>query len=241
MLYNVKSLFESKIQAIDGEIGKVDDLYFDDNSWGIRYMVVDTAKWIEGKKVLLSPVVVEKPDVANKKIIVKLTKEQIRNSPDIETRKPVSKQFETEFPDYYQWPVYGMSVLTTPIISDDQKTRENSVKYPEDPHLRSAEEVIGYNIGTLDGEVGHVEDMILDDETWSVHFWIVKTRNWLPGKRVLISPHWINKISWIDKKVFVDMTTETIKNSPEFDSSKPLQIEYESELNNYYGRTRMNS
>ena len=243
MLYNMKSLIDNKIQAIDGEIGKLDDFYFDDRSGGIRYMVVDTANWIEGKKVLLSPVVIQKPDMANKYIMVKLTKDQIRNSPDIDTKKPVSRQHDTEFPDYYQWPIYGMSVLSTPIIANDEitQTKNDTEKSPEDPHLRSADEVFGYGISALDGDIGHVEDMIVDDDAWTINYWVVKTKNWLPGKKVLISPQWINLISWEDEKVFVDMTVDSIKNSPEYDPSKPLQLEYEAELNNYYGRSRTNS
>lgn len=239
MLYNAKNLIDSKIKAIDGEIGKLDDFYFDDRSWGIRYMVVDTAKWIEGKKVLLSPVVIEKPDLSNKFIVAKLSKDQIENSPDIDTRRPVSRQHETDYPDYYNWPIYGQSVLATPIIAADE-SRNDRMRSPDDPHLRSADEVMGYNISALDGEIGHVDDMIIDDDTWTIHFWVVKTRNWLPGKKVLISPQFINLISWEDEKVFIDMTIDTIKNSPEYDPAQPLKLEYEEELNNYYGRSRMN-
>lgn len=240
MLYNFKSLIGCHIQAIDGEIGKLDDFYFDDRTGGIRYIVVDTANWIEGKKVLLSPVVIQRPDLSNKSIMVKLTKDQILNSPDIDTKKPVSLQQQTEFPDY-EWPIYGMSVLTTPILANDEisQSSESIKSSSDDPHLRSADEVEDYDISALDGDIGHVEDIIVDEETWTIHFWVVKTKNWLPGKKVLISPKWINLISWEDEKVFVDMTVETIKNSPEYDPSRPFELEYETELNNYYGRSRI--
>lgn len=238
MLHNLKSLIGCNIHAIDGEIGKVDDFYFDDRSGSIRYLIVDTTNWIEGAKVLLSPVVIQQPDVLNRYITVKLTQNQIRNSPDIDTKKPVSRQNVIEFPDYYQWPIYGMSVLSAPMLNDQMAPQADSLKGNDDPHLRSAEDVEGYNISALDGEIGHVDDMIIDDETWMIHYWVVKTKNWLPGKKVLISPQWINLISWEDKKVFVDMTVDSIKKSPGYDPSKPLQMEYETELNNYYGRSR---
>jgi hypothetical protein len=107
--------------------------------------------------------------------------------------------------------------------------------------LRSTDEVFGYNISALDGDIGHIDDMIVDDDTWTIHFWVVKTKSFLPGKKVLISPQYINYISWEDEKVFVDMTVDSIKNSPEYDPSRPVELEYETQLNNYYGRSRMKS
>ncbi|HEX3009742.1 MAG TPA: PRC-barrel domain-containing protein [Bacteroidales bacterium] len=238
----MKSLINSKIEAIDGEIGKLDDFYFDDRSWGIRYMVADTAKWIEGRKVLLSPVVVQEPDIPYKHIPVKLTKQQIQNSPDIDTKKPVSRQYEVEFSEQYFWPAYGLTEFDLPSMDNEDLIHEKDTSLSSgDPHLRSINEVLQYNIGALDGDIGHVDDVLLDTESWTIHFWVVKTRNWLPGKKVLISPHWINLISWEDKKVFVDVPAETIRNSPEYDPDKPMQAEYEEELNHYYGSARMNS
>lgn len=232
MLYNMKNIMDSSIHAIDGEIGKADDFYFDDRSWGIRYMIVDTGTWLTERKVLLSPVVINRTDNENNVIYTKLTKNQILNSPDIDTNRPVSEQHENS--DII-FPLYGMVPVGYPVFESKNRPKEMA---PDDPHLRSADEVIGYNISALDGEIGHVEDMIIETNDWAIHFWVVKTKNWLPGKKVLISPHWVNAISWEDKKVYFDMTVESIKNSPEFDSTQPLHIEYEGELNNYYGKAR---
>jgi uncharacterized protein YrrD len=230
----MKRLMDSKIHAIDGEIGKADDFYFDDRSWGIRYMIVNTGDWLTAKKVLLSPVVINNTDMENNQIYTKLTKNQIVDSPDIDTNRPVSQQDDH---DEDIWPLYGMVPAGYPILENKNKRKERN---QGDPHLRSAEEVIGYNISALDGDIGHVEDMIVEDVDWAIHFWVVKTKNWLPGKKVLISPHWVNLISWEDEKVYVDMTVDSIKSSPEYDPSQPLHMEYEGELNNYYGRKRFN-
>lgn len=233
MLYNMKSLVDCKINAIDGDIGKLDDFYFDDRTWAIRYLVVDTSNWTKGRQVLLSPVVIRKPDMSKKIIMVKLTKDQIKNSSDINTKKPGYRQNESEA----YWPVYGMNVLTTSFLNQETIPEKSTSKEGQsDPHLRSSEEISGYNISAVNGEIGKVEDMIVDDEAWTIHYWVVKTKTWLPGKKVLISPHWINLISWEDNKVYVDMTIESIKNSPEYDPSKPIYLEYEEELNTYYGR-----
>lgn len=236
MLYNAKNLIDLKIRTSDGDIGELKDLYFDDRSWVIRYLVVDTGNWIEGRQVLLSPVVVQNPDLMNKRILVKLTKDQIENSPDIDTHRPVSRQNEAE----YIWPAYGIGVLETPLMTDPGLAKNsNPSRNNDDPNLRSASEVFGYNISAVDGETGHIDDVVIEDETWNIRYWMVKTKNWLPGKKVLISPQWISLISWEDKKVFVDTTIDSIKNSPEYDPSRPFEPDYELELNSYYGKNRI--
>lgn len=228
MLYNLKSLVDCKIQAIDGELGKMDEFYFDDRTWVIRYMIVDTSNWISGKRVLLSPTVIQQPDMANKQILVRLTKNQIQDSPDIDTKRLVSHQTSHDFSDVDYWPAYGMATLPPPIVPVIGNLPKEDSGYT-DPHLRSTDDVIGYNISALDGELGHIDDIIINDDSWTIQYWIVKTKNWLPGKKVLISPQSINDISWEDEKVYVDMTTDSIKNSPEYDPSKPIYMEHHEE------------
>lgn len=235
MLYSLKSLVDCKIQAIDGELGKMDEFYFDDRTWVIRYMIVDTSNWTTGKKVLLSPLVIQQPDIANKQIIVRLTKNQIQDSPDIDTQKPLARQNTGDISDADYWPAYGMTTLPPTMIPVNENIPKEDTGY-KDPHLRSSDEVIGYNISALDGEFGHIDDIIIDDDSWTIEYWIIKTKNWLPGKKVLISPQSINSISWEDEKVYVDMTTDSIKNSPEYGPSKPIYLEHEEEWNSEYGR-----
>ena len=97
---------------------------------------------------------------------------------------------------------------------------------------------MGYYIKTTDGEVGHVDDLIVDDETWGFRYMVVDTRNWLPGRKVLISVEWIESVSWLENEVQVDVASEAIKNSPEFDPSQPVNREYEMVLYDYYGRPK---
>ncbi len=237
MIYNIKSLIDNRIQAIDGEIGELDDIYFDDISWVVRYLVVETGNWLEGRKVLLSPVVIKKPNVSDKFVVVSLTKDQIIYSPEIDTKKPVSRQHESNLPN--QWPIYGLIPLASPYILNEEtiQNKTDPMNSSNDPHLRSADEVMEYEISALDGDIGYVEDMIIDEDTWSILFLVVKTKNWLPGKKVLISPKNINYISWEDDKVYVDMTVDSIKNNPEYDSSKPIHQQYAEELNHFFGQT----
>lgn len=229
MLRNVQRLIGNRIQATDGELGTVAEFYFDDETWTIRYMVVDTGHWLSGRKVLISPAALGIPDWESKTFPVRLTQEQIRNSPDIDTKQPVSRQHEMELSQYYRWPIYwesgfypgavfGMLPLcplgdTPTVINDEASTQ----KRPGDPHLRSTASVTGYYIHATDGEIGHVADYIVDDETWTLRFVLVDTRNWLPGKTVLLSPRSITRVEWANSMVYVNLSRDSVKQSPEFD------------------------
>ncbi|MBD3305606.1 PRC-barrel domain containing protein [candidate division KSB3 bacterium] len=221
---NIKELSHYETMATDGEIGKIHDFLFDDTTWTIRYLVVDTGGWLPGKRVLLSPTAVKDTDVDNQKVVLDLTQEQVKNSPDISTDKPVSLQQQIELHDYYAWPYYWTSgefypvYPPMPVVVDPDKTLKASEQQVQegDIHLRSTNEVMGYHIQARDDSVGHVEDFLIGDEKWKIHYIVVDTRNWWPGKKVLISPAWISNVTWADEKVFVNMMKETIKESPEY-------------------------
>jgi hypothetical protein len=103
-----------------------------------------------------------------------------------------------------------------------------------DPNLRSTHDVSGHNIQASDGQIGHIDDFILDDETWAIRYLIIDTRNWWPGKKVLISPRWIDHINWSESKVFVNLLRETIRQSPEYTDESLLTRDYEIELHQRY-------
>jgi hypothetical protein len=258
MLRTLSSLHGFTMGATDGDIGRVVDCYFDDQSWTVRHLVVDTGGWLEGRQVLLSPMSLRGVDWDNSRIAVNLTKAQIENSPSIDTDKPISRQREMEFYGYYGMPYYwtgpyrwGLSgapfaqggaagIAPVPPASGTAGARGGvPAEEPEgDPHLRSSGTVTGYYIRAGDGEIGHVEDFVVDDEDWAIRYLIVDTRNWLPGKHVLVSPDWIERISWAESTVSVHMTREAVENSPEYDPSRPVDRPYENRLYDYYGRPR---
>lgn len=226
MEYSISSMIGYEIRASDGDLGKVDEFYFDDKSWTVRYIVVDTGNWLSGRKVLISPVAFGKPELESRTISVNLTCAKVRSSPNIDTEKPVNRQHEAELHEYYQWPWrggYGGSFGTTPLpLSDDEVLAEQEASasgHQDDPHLRSTREVTGYHLHATDGEIGHVEDFIVDDENWTIRFLVVDTTNWLPGKKVLLSPQWINRVEWADSSVHFDLTRESVENSSEFNPS----------------------
>jgi uncharacterized protein YrrD len=240
MLFKAKTLEHYKLNCLDGEIGKVEDFYFDDQHWTIRYLLADTGGWLPGRLVLVSPYALREAFKEEHLISVNLTKKQIEESPSLNTDKPVSRQFEVNYSNYYGSPYYwGGSAIWglyptmngDPVFSDVryQKHEENG-----DSHLRSTKEVARYHIHANDGEIGHVEDFIVDDETWSIRYLVVNTRNWWPGKKVLISPEWIARVSWNDSEVFVNHTREAIKSAPEFTEESLLTRDYESSLYEHY-------
>jgi uncharacterized protein YrrD len=243
MLRSLKELYGYALQATDGEIGTVEEFYFDDEKWAVRYLVANAGSWLTGRLVLISPLALGEPDWGSQRLPVKLTREQIRNSPDIDTAKPISRQHEIDYYQYYGWPYYwagaetwGVSPLPLAAPPPPPPAEKASGQAPGDTHLRSSREVEGYHIQARDGEIGHAEDFIVDDETWRLRYLVVDTRNWWPGKKVLVAPEWISGISWEEALVRVDLTREAIKAGPEFDPGQPINREYEARLYDYYGR-----
>jgi sporulation protein YlmC with PRC-barrel domain len=246
MQIKIKDLKGNDIVATDGDIGALDDFYFDDKSWTIRYLVVSTGNWFLGKDVLLSPFAVGKADVSSARIKVNLTRAQVDGSPNIDTDKPVSSQREASYSDYYGYPYYWSgpylwgSMYYPQLPESEQEivdARRAEQEQSGDLHLRSATKVTGYHIEATDGEIGHVEDFIIDDETWEIRYMVVDTRNWLPGKKVLIAPRWIERVSWEDSKVYVNLSREAIKSGPEYDP-EALNREYEGKLHDHYDRPK---
>lgn len=243
MKRNIKSLIGFNIGATDGGIGRVNEFYFDDETWTIRYLIVETGSWLFGRKVLISPIALSTPDWKNKIFPINLTKEQIKNSPDIDTERPVSRQQELEIYAHYAWGSHwggsfyagGMPppVSMYDVILNGNKNNTNK-EVIGDPHLRSSEKVTGYTIKADNGEIGNVEDFLIDDGSWKIDFIVVDTGNLLPGKKVLISPNWIKDINWENSEVAVNATTDSIMNSPEYDPGQPLTDEYAASLQKYY-------
>jgi hypothetical protein len=247
MLTNAAHLKGLVIRATDGELGTLDEVYFDDETWAVRYLTVETGGWLGGKKVLISPFSVAQTDWEARRLDVRLTKKQVENSPDIDTQKPVSRQHEAELLGYYGYPYYwggpylwGPTLypggLDMPVTARDEVLADRIQRESNDSHLRSAEAIKGYSLEASDGEIGHVDGFVLDDEAWTIRYIEVATRNWWPGKKVLVSPAWIERVSWAASKVYVALSRETIKTGPEYVESMPLSREYENKLYSHYGR-----
>lgn len=241
MLISARSLRNYRLLSIDGEIGKVKDFYFDDKHWVIRYLVADTGNWLTGKQVLISPYSLTDIVENSENVVVNLTKKQIEESPSLDSEKPVSRQYEMSYQGYYGMPMYwgGISMWgMSPYIERDPLKWSGYAESKEawDPQLRSSREVDGYHIEATDGEIGHVNDFIIDGETWAVRYLVVSTLNWWPGRQVLVSPRWIESVSWSDRKVYVNLSRDAIKHSTEYTNESLLTREYEADLHRHCQR-----
>jgi uncharacterized protein YrrD len=241
MLYKTKTLNGYRLDSRDGEIGKVQDFYFDDQHWAIRYLVANTGTWLTDRQVLISPYALGAVIREEQRIEVELTKKQIEASPSRQSDKPVSRQFEESYNGYYGWPMYWYGpymwgYYPYPMRGREQREESAQNKKEWDHHLRSADAVRGHSIQAKDGEIGHVEDFVIDDETWAIRYLVVATRNWWPGKKVLVSPRWIERASWSESKVFVNLSREAIKQSPEYTDESLLTRDYETGLHRHYDR-----
>jgi uncharacterized protein YrrD len=219
MLWNTKDLRGYAIRASDGDIGEVYEFYFDDEAWVVDYVVVYIGSWVSGKIILISRTFLGQPDNESQILPVALTKEQVENAPDVDTKNPVYRQRQRKLPN--NWPAYwGGSRLLIAGAFEVYSRKKTKMEKPSaeeqeaDPHLRSTREVIGYRIQANDGKLGHVCDFIVDDRTWAVCSIVVKTRNWLPGREVVLPTQLVEEIRWSKYKVLVNSLRETIRNPP---------------------------
>ena len=239
MLNKAKILRGYKLNCLDSIIGKVREFYFDDKHWTIRYLVADTGNWLTGRQVLISPYALVAVNNDERQLAINLTRKQIEDSPSLDSDKPISRQFEEDYYGHFGWPWYWDGPESwghTPyLVRDRQKWQEfvhGQKKW--DPNLRSTNSVTNHRIQATDGDIGHVEDFIIDDENWAIRYLVVDTRNWWPGKKVLISPRWIERVSWNESKVFVNLSREKIRKSPEYTEESLPTREYETQLHRHY-------
>lgn len=227
----------------------VNDFYFDDESWAVRYLTVDTGGWLGGRRVLISPFSVVRTDWQAKQLYVMLTKKQVKDSPDIDTHEPVSRQHEATYLRYYGIPNYwggpnlwGQTftpaelMIPTPASTPTETQTAKTVSESVESHLRSAQAVSGYDIEAADGEIGRVDGFVIDDEGWAIRYIEVATRKWWPGKKVLVSPTWIERVSWSNCAVYTTLSREAIQSAPAFVESAPITREYEDKLYFHYSR-----
>jgi hypothetical protein len=243
LLQTTRELRRYTLLAVDGEIGSVEAFYFDDMTWAVRYLVVNTGSWLMGRRVLISPVAVGEVREDDRTLCIELTRKQIEGSPPVSADREVSRQYEIEYYKYYNWPPYwepgslsGFPPSQTTAKHSDSPTGRGEETGSQQMHLRSTKEVRGYAIAARDGAIGHVQDFVIDNKYWVIRYLEIDTRNWWPGKHVLVNPGWIERVTWPDRTVSVDVTRDVIKSAPEFDPSKLISRDYEVQLFKHYRR-----
>jgi uncharacterized protein YrrD len=257
MLLKASSLNGLTLAARDGEIGSVSDLLFEDDTWRVRWLVVETGHWLSRHSVLLPASHVGTLSSGASAVPVDVSMSQVENSPGAGTDLPVSRQLESEMYNHFGWPPYwtGASASYLPPMgaagvaypfagalpgtADPASTpaaqTEGASSRSGDPHLRSASEVTGYYVYATDGDLGHVDDLLIDGQDWVLRYLIVDTGRWWPGRKVLVARDWISGIVWTDEAVRVARTREQIRNAPEYDPDRPVDSAYEAELHSYHG------
>jgi hypothetical protein len=244
MLRSLCELERYTVRATDGDIGTVVDVFLDDERWGVRYLVVDAGSLVLSRRVLIAPSSFREVDWASHRFHLDLTTKAIHGSPDVDTERPVSRQHESDYYDYYGSPPYWSSFgyWDPGPFPDAARAGEKPDGSGEraaskiETHLRSVNEVKGYHVQGTDDAVGHIDDFIVDDMTWEVRYLVVDTSNWWIGKKVLVAPRWASGVSWAEQKVHMALTREAIKASPEWHPGAPINREYEAHLYDYYGR-----
>jgi len=263
MLRSMKELEGYAIGATDGVIGQVKDLYFDDESWVIRYLVVETGRWLLSRRVLISPIALAEPNWSEKVLPASITCEQVRGSPDIDTNRPVSRQHEMGYLAYYGYPYYwggsglwGGSAFPGALLAPPPSHGESNSQYRneqahraqeqlmaeaerhqgDDPHLRSGNKITTYDVHATDGDLGHVAGLLVDEHTWEICYFVINTGNWWLGHEVLIAPNWITGFDWEACKVSVGMTRVSVKNSPPHETNTIIDRKHEGVLNAHYGQ-----
>jgi len=243
MYWSLTNLRNYRVHAIDGQIGALHDILFDDREWVVRYLVVDTEVWLPGPKILISPLAVGRTAFITHQVRMLLTRDQIKDAPSAGADSSISRQEEARLAEYYDWPTYWAPPgrVATPAHVQHQpgeQARETRIGSGNDgPHLRSVREVVGYRIETHDdGAIGHVEDLIGHDTDWAIRYLVVDTRYWLPGKRVIVPPTWVEDIHWKQARLRVDLRKGQIEDAPAYDPAMPIRREYEKQVYDFYGR-----
>ncbi|MBD3379802.1 MAG: PRC-barrel domain containing protein [Candidatus Omnitrophica bacterium] len=248
MLRSIREIQGYRINASDGEIGKAADFFFEENEWSVRYLVVKTGNWLFGKEVLVSPSAFgEKAEPEKGVFPVDISREKVRESPEVDAHKPVSREEELEMMKHYSWPVYwnyeaarGTAAGMPPVmVKEIEEAIRKGEFSPRENDLRSAKEVTGYALEAEDGRIGHVTDLIVDDTSWRIRYMVVDTNDWLPGGKVLVGVDWADSIDWAESRVKVArLTREQVKACPEYDPSRPVNRDYEEKLHDHFGRPK---
>ena len=245
MLRSVKALERYKVGASDGDTGKISDFYFDDVRWTIRYLVADTSGFWEGPhRVLVSPISFREVDSEANAFRLSLPIDKLKHAPRADLDKPVSRQHEANFNRYYGWAPYwgqagcmswGLASGPSPVPGWDE-ARDGVQAEASDSHLRSIKEVTHYEVHGSDGHIGRIDDFLVDDETWDIRYVVVDTSPWWVGKHVLVSPSWVTRVSWTDRKLFFDLMRAAIESSPEYVPGHAIGRSEEIRLHSHHHR-----
>ncbi len=240
MLIVPTALHGYEIEAVDGRLGTVKDFLFDDRSWRSRWIAVDTGGWLTGRRVLIHPSAFSTVDHDAKVMRVNLTQQQVKNSPTIDEHQPITIETERSQYQYYSWdPFWGDSTIGMmpggPLAGSAQMIEGDGVLIADeangynqpDPNLRSIADVTDYHVAAIDGDIGHVHNMLIEDATFAIGYLILSTSDWWMGKNVLVTPRDVVSLQASERIITLNLTREQIKLSPQWDPSAVVRSEME--------------
>jgi sporulation protein YlmC with PRC-barrel domain len=246
MLRSIEEILGYKLQASDGHLGRVKDVHFDDTSWAVRYILVDSGGWLVGRQIVLAPQVLGEPDPNSRQMSVALGRQRIEDSPVIMRERGLTLGEQRLLAEYYDWslpPAQRREAAAPPSVADSggrpARTLLQSQQAEQlDAHLKSLREMIGYHVRARGVDVGHIEDVLVQTDGWLLRYLVVDTRNLVPGKKVLVSPAWVPRVEWSGGVVDVDLPAGALKDGPAYDASQIVSPEYEKKLFDHYGGDR---
>lgn len=252
MLHSARNLEGFSVEVSDGDLGKINDVYIDDEQWAIRYFAVATGNWLNRRQVLISPLSIEVIDWPHMTMRLKLSRDQVGKSPDIDISQPVTREHEHALHRYYDYAPYwggpelwGYSIIAA--VLESRSYKDHIINKVHDDaekarghrtHLCSGKSLIGYHLQATDQEFGKVVNCLFDDHDWSIRFIVVGAGSWLAGKDLLISPRRFDHVSWDEKCFYVNATRREAESSPEFDSLHPPQASTQVDLYRHGGTGR---
>jgi hypothetical protein len=258
MLFAVSGLMGCAVQASDGEVGAVKDFLFDDQTWKIRWMTVDAGKWLPGRRVFIHPSAIAPLTLPPKPTLpmmspgetltltVNLTRKQIEAGPSAHAEVPLTRDMEALLYDHYGWdPYWGASYFGVGLLpnaeselaADAERRAAEAEKPPLDgaDHLHSVAEFKGYIVHALDGDIGHVENLLADDANWDIRYLVIATRNWWPGKVVQLAPYAVNEIDWFGERINMNVTRDQVRSAPAWDPLAMANEVSEGQLHRHFG------
>lgn len=242
MLRSLNKIMNFKLQGLDKEVGSCKDFIFDDKFWVIRYLEVDTSKWLPfGGKVLICPISLSEPNWEKHQFLANLTRVDIKGCPPLDEHQPISHLYEAELFKYYGYGIYWMDVgewvcTDSPAESADASLYRSETKNKfENLHLHATNEIKGYDVHASGQNIGNIDDFILDDDNWTISYIVIDMRSWLPvGRKVLISHKCIEAVNWAEHSISVNVSAHEIKANPLFDLKRLIDLQSDSNLDKYY-------
>jgi len=222
MLHLANKVFGATVRGVDGPLGTLEDFLFDEDGWVVRYLIVDTG----ARRLLLSPMAVP-GSWDRSEIVVNLTTAQVESSPDVDAAT-LDRARETAMLEHYRHPRYWgdtniWGTFPTPNALSDAAgaatpAASGRVATEQALRLHAVSARIGAHIQAADGEIGHIDDFLVDELTWCVRYLLVDTSNWIGGKSVLVRTKMVRGFDPTDGTLRVDAARDVIEHSPSFES-----------------------